>query len=171
MKNWIGKQNPWSLQAPPAWWLQRLHERDAALRVLPGLKEPCYRVARVSAAMKTVTPILGNDSETGRMCREGVVPVVSLRPDCTWNDDFFTWLDAHDTWRVGGPKKFADLLEAQEAQADERLDKQIDDEAGERATAAYFAKLVRDGAVAFLSNASSSVELSAQGAAFDTETS
>lgn len=155
--NWLGRENPWQLPAPPSWWLKRLHERDAALRVLPGMKEPCYRIARASAAMQRVKPILGNDSETGRMCREGVVPVISLRPDVVWNDDFFAWLDAHDQWRVGGADKFADQLEAQEAQAAERLDERIDDEAGQRASSAYFAKLVRDGAVAFLSSANQAV--------------
>lgn len=155
MKNWLARQNPWSLMPPPAAWLLQLAERDPQLRVLPGLSEPCYRIARVSGVMTRVVPKYGNDSETGRMCREGLVPVVTLRPDVVWNDDFFAWLDAHDTWRVGGPQKFADQLDAQEAQADARLDEQIDDEADQRASSAYFAKLVRDGAVAFLSNADS----------------
>lgn len=156
MKNWLARQNPWSLMPPPPWWLVALAERDPALRVLPGLSAPCYRIARVSGAMRRVTPKYGNDSETGRMCREGLVPVVTLRPDVEWNDDFFVWLDAHDTWRVGGPAKFADALDRQDAAAVERLDRAIDDEADQRASSAYFAKLVRDGAVAFLSNADNS---------------
>lgn len=148
--NWLGRQNPWNLPAPPSWWLVKLAERDAALCILPGLSEQCYRVARRSGAMRHVTPILGNDSETGRMCREGLVPVVSLRPDLKWNDDFFTWLDQHDTWRVGGPEKFVDKLEAQEQHATEQLQATSDDEADQRGTSAYFAQLVRNGAMAFV---------------------
>ena len=111
MGNWLGRLNPWNLPAPPAWWLQRLADRDPDLRVMPGLAEPCYRVARRSVLMNRVTPVLGNDSETGRMCREGLIPVISLRPGTTWNDDFFLWLDQHDTWQVGGPQKAADRIE------------------------------------------------------------
>ncbi len=155
-KNWIGKQNPWNLQQPPTWWLRRLLARDPELVILPGLKEPCYRVARRSDAMKRITPILGNDSETGRMCRLGVVPVVSLRPTVAWNDDFFVWLDAHDTWAVGGTEKAVDKIESMEREAAEQHERATDDEADQRSTSAYFGKLVRDGAVAFLQNANPS---------------
>ncbi len=151
--NWLGAQNPWNLPAPPVWWLQRLAERDADLRVLPGLTEPCYRIARRSPAMAHVTPRRGNDSETGRMCRLGVVPVVSLRPTVVWNDDFFAWLDGHDTWRVGGAEQFVNQLEAQEAQQAAQLERAGEDEADQRSTSAYFGKLVRDGAVAFVQGA------------------
>lgn len=153
MRNWLGRHNPFNLPAPPLWWLQRLADRDAELRVLPGLAEPCYRVARRSAAMNRVTPVLGNDSETGRMCREQLVPVVSLRPDVTWNDDFFLWLDQHDTWALGGPAKAVDQIERHERDAAEQLQRATDDEADQRGVSAYFSKLVRDGAVAFLQNA------------------
>lgn len=155
MNNWLARQNPWSLMPPPDWWLRRLFQRDPALRVLPGITEPCYRIARVSSAMRKVKPLLGNEGETGRMCREGLVPVVSLRPGVTWNDDFFRWLDAHDTWRVGGAEKFVDALDLQEREQLAALDRATDDEADARASSAYFGKLVRDGAVAFLTNADS----------------
>lgn len=151
--NWLGRHNPWNLPAPPAWWLQRLADRDAALCILPGLTEPCYRVGRRSAAMQRVTPLFGNDSETGRMCREGLIPVVTLRPDVTWNGDFFLWLDQCDTWARGGPDKFVDAVERDERAAAVALDRASDDENDQRATSAYFGKLVREGAVAFLTSA------------------
>lgn len=151
--NWLGQHNPWNLPAPPAWWLKRLSDRDSELRILPGLTEPCYRVGRRSAAMQRVTPLYGNDSETGRMCRHGLVPVVTLRPDVTWNGDFFVWLDRCDTWARGGTDKFVNELEATERAQAVALDAASDDENDQRATSAYFAKLVREGAVAFLSNA------------------
>ncbi len=151
--NWLGRENPFNMPAPPQWWLQRLAERDSELRVLPGLAEPCYRIGRVSGAMNRVKPILGNDSETGRMCREGLIPIVSLRPVADWNDSFFVWLDEHDTWLAGGADKFVDKLEAQEAAAAETADRLAADEADQRSSAAFFAAKLREGAMAFVQGA------------------
>lgn len=151
--NWRGRSNPFGLLAPPDWWLRKLWERDRDLVILPGLSECCYRVGRKSALMKRVRPILGNDSETGRMCRERLIPVVSLRPDCTWNEDFFLWLDRHDTWKVGGPEKFADALDEQDRRERAAIDRQVDDNVDQLARTTYFAACVRNGAVAFLKDA------------------
>lgn len=90
------------------------------------------------------------------MCREGVVPVVSLRPTVAWNDDFFVWLDAHDTWTIGGGEKAAEQVESLERDAAAQLQAASDDEADQRGASAYFARLVRQGSVAFVRGATQS---------------
>jgi hypothetical protein len=140
--NWLGDQNPWLMPTPPAWWLRRLWDRDDQLRVLPGLTQPCYRIARVSRVMRAIAPALGNDSETGRMCREGVVPVVTLKPGVTWNHDFFAWLDAGDLWAIPNAPEH---VEALEQQAEEKRDAAATDELDQRSVSAHDALKWRTG--------------------------
>lgn len=140
--NWIGTQNPWLMPRPPVHWLRKLWDRDDQLRILPGLVQPCYRVARVSNVMRFIRPMRGNDSETGRMCREGLIPVVTLRPTIVFNDDFFLWLDLSDTW---GIPRVADHIEEQERLAAEKQDAAISDEAEQIAISSYDALKWRTG--------------------------
>lgn len=140
--NWIGTQNPWLMPRPPVHWLRRLWDRDDQLRILPGLVQPCYRVARVSRVMRSMVPVHGNDSETGRMCREGLVAVVTLKPSVTWNDDFFLWLDASDLWAIPNAP---DHVERMEAEANEKRDAAITDELDQVSVSAYDAMKWRTG--------------------------
>jgi hypothetical protein len=145
--NWRGAHNPWSLPMPPRWWLQRLWNRDRALLVLPGIKECCYRIARRSHAMADATAILGNDSETARMIRERCVPVTNLRPGVTWNDDFFVWLDQHDSWAFKDPAQRLDDIDRETAA---RLDAHIADECDQRSVSAYHSMQMRTGQRVFV---------------------
>jgi hypothetical protein len=145
--NWLGSQNPFSLPMPPWWWLKRLWDRDRELRILPGLSEACYRVARRSERMRDVRPALGNDSETGRMCRERCVPVVAIRPGITWNSDFFQWLDDHDGWRYRDPAKRLDEIDAEVAA---RQQAEQEDAIDQVSASAYLAMKLRGGEAAFV---------------------
>lgn len=153
--NWIGDQNPYNLPAPPDWWLRKLYERDSALRIFPGLTQPCYRVGRRTPRATLLKPI-ALESETNRMMHAGCIPVVSLKPGCTWNDDFFMWLERNDTWKFRGPtvddklEKYVDDLERKERAADEKMDHQEADDLETRSTSAYFASLVRRRSLAFV---------------------
>lgn len=153
--NYIGDQNPFNLAAPPHWWLRKLHERDSALRIFPGLTQPCYRVGRRTPRAALLKPI-ALESETNRMMKHGCIPVISLRPGVTWNDDFFLWLEQHDTWTFRGPtiedklEKYVDALERQEQAADEKMNRDEAEELDARSSSAYFAQLVRRRSLAFV---------------------
>ncbi len=153
--NWLGQHNPWNLMPPPTWWLLKLWHHDPELRILPGLTQPVYRIARRTAAMQRVRPVLGHDSETGRMCREGCMPIVSLRPTCAWNDDLFHWLDASDVWARGGPERFCDQIERAEGARDAQRDRAADDELDQRGVSGYAALKLRTGQTTFVHQLSS----------------
>lgn len=155
MTNWIGTRNPWNLAAPPPWWLRKLAARDAALRVFPGLTQPVYRIGRVTPRAKGLRPI-AHDSETSRMVLHSCIPVTSLVPFVTWNDDFFIWLDEHDSWRLAPPERAgdaaADLLDARDRDRAVRQDAAEADALDQLSSSAWFGKQVRAGEVAFLSS-------------------
>lgn len=157
--NWLGQENPWNLQPPPEWWLRKLALRDPDLRVLPGLTNACYRIARVSKLATGLKP-LAHDTETARMVREGVIPVVSLLATVTWNNDFFQWLDDHDTWKFGGSKddsidKAISQIESNEQAAESKLAADEGDELEQRAVSGYHALLSRAGRLVFVRNPNS----------------
>lgn len=97
--------------------------------------------------MRNAKAVLGNDSETARMIREQCVPVTNLRPDVTWNDDFFVWLDQHDTWAFKDPAARLDQLDREAVQ---KLDAQIADETDQRSVSAYHALQMRTGQKVFV---------------------
>ncbi len=153
-RNWEGAQNPYNLAEPPDWWLDKLYERDPELRVFPGLTQPCYRIGRRTPRAALLKPV-ALESETNRMMKAGCVPVVSLRPDTTWNLDFFQWLDDHDTWTEGGGvedsiEKYAQKLDRNEEAVTARHTRAADSELDARSTSAYFASLVRRRSLAFV---------------------
>lgn len=151
--NWLGAQNPFNLPRPPIWWLKRLWDRDCELRVLPGLTMACYRIARRSHFMKGVKPTLGNDSETGRLCRELCSPIVSLQPGVQWDARFFQWLDEHDTWAVQTHyRNAADVLDEFDVRAQQQVAARKDDDADVRSVSAWHALQLRTGQKAFVQN-------------------
>lgn len=152
--NYHGEQNPWNLAAPPDWWLRKLAAVDPELRIFPGLTQACYRVGRRTPRAGLLKPV-ALESETTRMMRAGCIPVVSIRPGATWNDDFFLWLEQHDTWKYGGGtddsiEKYCDTLERNERAVEAEKDRQQADELEARGTSAYFASLIRRRSLAFV---------------------
>lgn len=145
-QNWVGRENPYGLLRPPVPWLRMLWDRDPELRIMPGLAYPCYRVARVSPVMRLFKPRT-NDSETGRMCREMCIPVVTLRPDVTWNNDFFLWLEAGDMWAI---PQVADYVEQAEQAAEDKQDAQAADTLDQMNVSAYDAMKLRSGQRVFV---------------------
>jgi hypothetical protein len=152
--NWIADKNPWNLQAPPAWWLRKLHDTDAELVVLPGMTDCVYRIARKSKAARSLTPV-ALDSETQRFWRLGVVPVTSIVPWAQWDHSFFQWLRDHDTWAAGGGAKAADRLDAYDHERAIAQDRLLVDEADQRSASAYAAFKRRAGETVTLSQPAS----------------
>lgn len=157
--NWLGALNPFGLQRPPINWLLKLWNRDPELRILPGLSQCVYRVARRTRSQVLHKPILGNDSETGRMCREKLIPVVSLIPTIKWNDDFFMWLDDHDSWLwTNQYTTVADRVEEVERMEEARVQRSMDDDGDVRGRAAWQALKMRTGQKVFVHQPSWSLD-------------
>jgi len=116
------------MEVPPAWFLQRLHDYDADLVILPSRMRPfAYVVARRArlsggltdrAMEKTIT-----QPDTKMCWQYGLVPVcLMFKHGPVWNPDtVLNSLKARDTWAQGGGDALADKLEAEEAQ--EKIDR------------------------------------------------
>lgn len=149
--NWLGAQNRWSMARPPVYWLLKLWNYDAELRVLPGITNALYRIARRTRTQVLTTAVLGKDSETGRLCREKLLPVVSLVATVEWNDDFFQWLRDHDTWlHTNAFRDVADCVEEVERAEEDRKQRESDDDGDVRGRAAWRALQLRTGQKVFV---------------------
>ena len=142
MTNWVAIPNPFSLPSPPVWWLTALADLHPRIVLFPGISEKVYRVGERSERAKHLTTT-DPSGESGRMLKHGCFPVCSLVPWVTWNQDFFEWLDAHDTWAVkgqveGSGEAAAARLEEVDTLKAKALDKAQADEADQIGTSAYF---------------------------------
>jgi hypothetical protein len=112
------------MEVPPAWFLQRLHDYDADLVMLPSRMKPfAYVLARRSHVTGGLTDKAIESTITQpdtKMCfKYGLVPVCILfKHGSVWNaDTVLNTLKARDTWTQGGGEALADRLDAEEAQA------------------------------------------------------
>jgi hypothetical protein len=155
MNNWVATPNPHGLPAPPDWWLRALADLHPRIVLFPGITEKVYRVGeRVAAAklLKSADP----SGESARMLTHGCVPVCSLGPWVQWNQDFFEWLDAHDTWALKGKAEgagnaAADRLDEIDRLKQAQLDREQADGADQVGSSAHFGLLARKGELVFLS--------------------
>lgn len=123
------------MEVPPAYFLQRIWDQDAMLVVLPSRKIP---FAYVIARRKQWGPGLTEKALEGvydqpdtKMCiLHGCVPVCLMHKTGTsWDPDpIIRSLQARDMWTHGGPDKVADLLDEQDAAAEERQRQQTRDD-------------------------------------------
>jgi len=148
--NWIAEQNPYNLVAPPGWFLTMLAARDRDLVILPGIKQPMYRLARRVTKSLGVMTALTHDPETVQMIQLKVVPVTSILPTIRCWLDVIQWLDDHDTWMVGGAEGADRRLSAQEDARLAALQKQHDSEADARGSAGFHALKIRAGEKVFV---------------------
>lgn len=123
---WVGltfvPDNP-RMEIPPAWFLQRLHDFDPDLVMLPSRLRPfAYVLARRTRTSRGLTQKAMERTITQpdtKMCFQyGLVPVTLLyKHGPVWNvDTVIASLKARDTWTQGGGNALADKLEAEEAQ-------------------------------------------------------
>lgn len=122
---WVGitfiPDNP-RMEIPPAWFLQRLHDYDADLVMLPSRARPfayvLARRARVHGGLTEKAIERTITQPDTKMCFQyGLVPICLLfKHGPIWNvDTVLQSLAARDTWAQGGGDALATRLEDEEA--------------------------------------------------------
>lgn len=150
MTNWVADQNPYNLLPPPDWFLRLLWTRDRDLVLMPGIKQPVYRLARrVTKSLGMLTAVT-KDVETLRMIALNVVPVTSILPTIQCWPDLLVWLDDHDQWKVGGAEGADKRLQEQEDAQRASIQRAQDDEALMRGGSGYRAMKSRLGQTVFV---------------------
>lgn len=134
--NYIETLNPFGLARPPRWFLRRLGAYDPDLRIFPSTCKAVYHIGRkgrFGGALAKPNPKL---PDTLVFHQHGIWPWKELLPQSIG----FGWqrvlqdLPEYDTQQFADP---AGQLDAVEARAEQALDKQIADEAEQRAGAMY----------------------------------
>ncbi len=127
MPNYIPDENPFRLAGPPQWWLDRLHDYDDSLVIVPSRTGFYYRLAqRRQPDLRTniVNDILKEDSDTRMLYRHGLVPITTVLATANWsNPAMFTELSRRAPWRNGGADEYEKKILTQERQ--EKLQKAI----------------------------------------------
>jgi hypothetical protein len=108
LKNWIADMNRFGLAKPPDWWLQRLHDFDNQLVIIPSRQQALYRIARRKQFSPGVgaMAVLDNQRDTGMLAFHGLVPVTTMiRYADSWDiDSILQKLRDRDMWALsGGP--------------------------------------------------------------------
>lgn len=146
------------MEAPPAWFLQRLYDFDAMLVLLPSRKVPfAYVIARRRQLSKGLTCKAIEDSidqpDTKMCLLYDCVPVCLMyKTGPTWNvDTIIQKLAARDIWAMGGADKVADMLDAEDAAEKERIRRAIRDDQYNRSGDAWRSYQHRTGQSTILS--------------------
>ena len=154
--------NPWvgityipdntAMEVPPAYFLQRIHDFDSYLVIVPSRKTPfAYVIARRKQRSKGLTDKAIVDTITQpdtKMCLlYGLVPVcLMFKTGPSWNPDpIIAKLKARDMWAHGGAEKVADLLEVQEEGERQKVRKDIRDDLWNRSGDAWRSYQARTG--------------------------
>ncbi len=111
-----------AIDAPPAYFLQRLYDFDAMLVLMPSREQPeAYVLGRRKQWGPGLTEAglagIYTKADTRMSILNGTVPVCMVyKPTSgSWNPDALLMkLAARDIWAQGGADKVADMLEAQE---------------------------------------------------------
>lgn len=152
---WIGK-NYYDIDAkmsiPPAYWLERLYDFDADLVVFPSIQVPfayCLaRRARKTAGINTGVLGEGATPDTKFCLTHRLLPVTLIHRHSTasWSiDNIIAELKARDTWALGGSKKVADLMDANDEAHREKVRKQVRDDFYNRSGDAWRSYNLRTG--------------------------
>lgn len=151
LRNW----NPdgRAIDAPPAYFLQRLQDFDAMLVLMPSREQP---EAFVLGRRKQFGPGLTEKGLAGIYAKadtrmailNGTAPVCMVYKPVSgnWNPDtLLVKLAARDIWAHGGADKVADTLEAQEDAEKKALQKSIRDDLYNRSGDAWRSYQARTG--------------------------
>ena len=146
MTNYIATPNPWNLEPPPEGVLRQLAIYDDQLVLMPGGKEPVYRLLRRSPFSRITT---SKDPEIIEHVRLNLVPVTSISNHPNWNE-LMQWLRDHDIWAHGGPEAATDQIEAIETR--QRIDSDVAtrEDMEHLAAEAWFAAQLRSGEAVFV---------------------
>lgn len=125
MVNWLQDTNPYLLPMPPSWWLQLLHDQDAALVVFPSRLGPRYILARRRSATLGMPALVKVDNELLKMTAGGDGDVLAsnnlvavdtiVNTSGNWTTAIFAQLRARDIWAAGGGDAYTDRLDAADA--------------------------------------------------------
>lgn len=151
LRNW----NPdgRSIDAPPAYFLQRLYDFDAELVLMPSREQPgAYVLGRRKqwgpGLTQAAVDAVYTKADTKMAILAGCVPVCMVFKPVSGNwipDGLIRTLAARDLWAHGGADKVADMLEAQEDAADKANKKAIRDSIYERSGDAWRSYQARTG--------------------------
>ena len=122
LTNYLVTANPWHLEAPPLWWLQKLADTDSDLVVFPSQCRMCHVLARkrrhsnaMQAADKLDKDLLrqsaGMDGDI--LATHNLVYVRHLIGNTIKRYEIFQWLRDHDIWDLGGAEKASNLIESE----------------------------------------------------------
>lgn len=128
MRNFIPGPNPFSIAAPPTWFLAMLYEYDSELVLFASQEQPCYQVARRLSFHRACRPS-EKHPDTQVFAQHNLHPVGRLLPSplTRWGPQIIQDLRERDVDAVGGGHKAADILDGFERTEDEAFDQQLDD--------------------------------------------
>lgn len=136
--NYIETENPFGLAAPPASFLTDLAAYDSELRLFPSMQEPVYRLARRTNARTAFRRLPPGHRDNTVCLNHRIIPLKAIQGfHPAWGQIIISALASCDVQRVGGGVAASELLEQQEELEERRLDATIEDEADQRAGAAY----------------------------------
>ena len=119
--NFIKDINKFQLSGPPSWFLDQLWEFDPSLVIVPSRQGFYYRLAqrrKLKLPENVVNDVLKEQSDTRMLASYSLVPVTTILSTANWSSPiFFTELRRRAPWRMGGAKKFTQLVEGQEREA------------------------------------------------------
>lgn len=132
--------NPFSLPGPSRAWQQAIAHYDPDLRLMPSQKDAVYRLMRVARRTGAKNAKLWLDKgvamhpDTKIAFQLGLVAVTTLTREAIAQGPMhlLMWLREHDIEAHGGADRIADRLEAQEQDAQDRLDREQREELRQR---------------------------------------
>lgn len=131
MTNYIADVNRYGLETPPTWWLDKLHEFDPGLVVVPSRQQCVYRLClrrKLRLPEHIANDVLFNESDTKMLASYSLVPVTSIMAHPNWaNPEMFQELERRAPHRNGGAAKVIAAIEAQEAGEDAKRQAVVDD--------------------------------------------
>ena len=117
LRNFIPDQNRFKLSGPPQWWLQKLHDFDDSLAVVPSRQGCYYRLAqrrKLQLRENIVNDALFKESDTQMLASYSLVPVTTIIANPVWSEWMFKELEERAPWRQGGADKVVKLMEERE---------------------------------------------------------
>lgn len=139
-RNFLRTTNPFNLEDPPTWFLDRLAALDSELVIFASTHEPVYRLCRRKKHTRGVFRVVKSFPDTAICVAHRMDPWKSLLPtslDMSWAR-VLEEIPQYDQWRVGRTgDQVADHLERLEAQREQRENRQQKDDLDQLGSYSY----------------------------------
>lgn len=135
--NYLVEENPFGLTGPPVSFLHEMWTFDPCLVIFPSREEAVYRLARRIEHGQPLLTWLRSRPDTKMFVRHRLTPVTSIVPFARWGPVLLHDLAVRDIRRVGGFRQAADLLDQQDAEAEQQFKNYVTDQATIRARASW----------------------------------